>query len=195
MSPDNLTSHPFGWILALTSFVVLVVAILVFGKLNPKRPIIEGLKKGAYFSTDITFAYRPTSLFDMLRKYDRQVYFDAHRRFIKYDLIFALVYTAAAVIIILYLYGLFAPYVPAWFRHLWLLPLIGGACDILEGISMWGILDAYKDGPLVRLPTMLALFSSAMTTLKIIFLGATFVLLLLGGIALVGKNVWPLFKH
>lgn len=198
MSPDNLAANPIGWKLALASLAFLSVAIGVFGWLDAKRPIIEGLdgeeKKKNYFSTDTTFAYKPGKLFQMLGKYDKPDYFAAHRRFIKYDFAFAISYAVLAALIITYLQNALAhsPGDPTRPQYLWLAPIIAAAFDILEGITMWFILNAYKQGQPATEPTALALFSSAMTTCKILFLVATFVLLLTGGAALIFKKVWHL---
>ena len=198
MSPDNLASNPVGWKLALASLLFLLLIVGLFGKLDPKRPIINDLdgeeKKKNYFSTDTTFGYGPGRLFEMLGRHYKPSHFDAHRRFIKYDLLFALLYAAAAAVVIVYLQNALAhtPGDPSRPSYLWLAPLAAGAFDILEGLSMWLILDAYKNGTPESPPTALALFSSAMTMGKIFFLVATFALLITGGAALVLKKVWHL---
>jgi hypothetical protein len=189
MSPGNPASNPFGWKLASAAVVAFFAAVAVFAWLDPKRPIIEGLQ-GDYFSTDQTFRYTPGRLFKMLGEhYDKSEYFDAHRYFIKVDFVFALVYTAAGVVVILYLHGALAPGVPAWLRYLWLIPLVVGACDILEGVSMWRILDAYGGGPPASPPTTLALFSSAMTSVKLVFMYLFAGILLAGVVALVFRKL------
>ncbi|MCA1635038.1 MAG: hypothetical protein LC802_15450 [Acidobacteria bacterium] len=197
MWPDNLTANPIGWKLALASLLFLFFVISLFGYLDPKRPIIDDLngeEKKRYFSTDTTPGYGPGKLFQMLGTHYQPGHFDAHRRFIKYDLGFAVLYAAAAAIIIVYLQNALAhtPGDPSRPYYLWLAPLIAGAFDILEGVSMWCVLNAYKNGAPEDLPTAMALVSSAMTMGKILFLVATFVLLITGGAALVLKKVWHL---
>jgi hypothetical protein len=188
MSPDNLAPNPVGWNLAWAAVVAFLAAAALFSWLDPKKPVIEGLK-GNYFSTDQTFRYTPDRLFTMLGEhYDKREYFDAHRYFIKVDFVFALVYAAAGVVVMLYLYGPLAPHVPAWLRYLWLIPLVAGVCDVLEGVSMWRILDAYEGGRPASPPTTLAAFSSAMTSVKLVLMYLLAGLLLVGGIALVFRK-------
>ena len=197
MWPDNLAANPVGWKLALASLLLLFSVIGLFDYLDPKRPIIDDLNsegKKRYFSTDTSFGYGPAKLFRMLGTYDQPRHFDAHRRFIKYDLGFAVLYALASAIIIVYLQNELAhtPGDPSRPEYLWLVPLIAGAFDILEGVSMWCVLDAYKTGTPRDLPTAMATVSSLMTMGKILFLVATFILLLTGGVALVLKKVWNL---
>lgn len=197
MSPDNLASNPFGWKFALAALVFLVVVVGVFGKLDPKRPIIDdlnGAEKKNYFSTDTAFVYTPGKLFKMLGEHYKSHHFDAHRRFIKYDLAFAILYSVAAAVIIVYLQNALAhtPGDPSRPRYLWLAPFVAGAFDILEGLSMWLILNAYRNGTPANPPTALALFSATMTMGKTFFLIATSILVITGGAALVLKKVWHL---
>jgi hypothetical protein len=197
MSPDNLASNPVGWKLALAALLFLFLVIGVFDKLDPKRPIIDDLNGGGktdYFSTDTAFVYAPGRLFEMLGKYCAPRHFDAHRCFVKYDLAFALLYAAAAAVIIVYLQNALAhtPGDPSRPSYLWLAPLFAGAFDILEGLSMWAILNTYRKGPTAWWQTALALFSTTMTMGKTLFLVATSILLITGGAALVLKKVWHL---
>lgn len=197
MSPDNLASNPVGWKLALAALVFLIVVIGVFGKLDPKRPIIDdlnGAEKKNYFSTDTAFFYTPGKLFKMLREHYKPPHFEAHRRFIKYDFAFAFLYSVAAALIIVYLQNALAhtPGDPSRPRYLWLAPLAAGAFDILEGLSMWLVLDAYRNGTPENPPTALALFSATMTMGKTFFLVATTILVITGGAALVLRKVWHL---
>jgi hypothetical protein len=198
VSPDNLASNPVGWKLALAALLFLFLVIGVFDRLDPKRPIIDdlnGAEKKNYFSTDNAFFYAPGKLFKMLGEhYKSPSHFDAHRRFIKYDLAFALLYSVAAAVIIIYLQNALAhtPGDPSRPHYLWLAPLAAGAFDILEGLSMWLILNAYGNGTPANPPTALALFSATMTMGKTLFLVATAALLITGGAALVLKKVWHL---
>jgi|GEM_PF-4867330 len=198
MSPESLASDPVGWKLAAASFVFLLLLVGAFGWLDPKRPIIEGLdgpgQKKNYFSTDTSFGYAPGRLFEMLGKYRRPEHFAAHRRFIRYDFVFALLYGAAAALVIAYLQGALArsPGDPARPHYLWLAPVLAAAFDLLEGATMWLILRSYEQGPPASRPTALAAFSSLMTMGKILLLVVTFVLLLTGGAALILKKVWRL---
>jgi hypothetical protein len=194
MSPDNLASNPVGGTLAWAALVALVAAVAVFTWLDAKKPIKDGLQE--YFSTDTTFNYKPARLFGMLRKYhdqaddrDRQKYFDAHRYFIKVDFVFALVYTVASIILILYLSGALSPPFPSWLRHLWLIPLVVGVCDILEGFTMWRVLEDYRGGLPVSPPTITARLSSALTSVKIIFMYPLGGLLLVGAVAFLLKKL------
>lgn len=191
MSPDNFASTQYGWLIALAAFAVLIFAVVGFGIVDPKRPIIEDLNgKDKYFSTDSSAGYSPGKLFEMLGTHYNASHFVAHRRFIKYDFAFAVLYAVTSALIIIYLQGALAPGDPARWRYLWLAPVLAGLFDILEGVSMLYVLDAYKGGTPKILPTAMAQFSSLMTTGKTLFIVATAALLSTGGAGLVLKKVW-----
>lgn len=177
MSPDQFIVRYSSPLLAL---VILVGTSLLLDRFNPKNGIIERLGKD-YFSTDQTPFYSPQKLFDMLDRYsdeDRR----AHVRFIYLDLVYPLIYSVTAAILLAYLLPVSLPALHAKFPYLSLLPFAVAVFDYLENLSLLYILQHYRaNAPLFGV----ARFSSAMTTSKLFLMYATAGLLLIGLVALV----------
>jgi hypothetical protein len=153
---------------------------MLLGRFNPKNNITERLGKD-YFSTDQTWFYSPHKLFDMLDRYsdeDRR----AHVRFIYLDLVYPLIYSVTAAILLAYLLPVSLPALHARFPYLGLLPFAVAVFDYLENLSLLYILQRHEaNNPLFGM----ARFSSLMTTSKLFLMYAAAALLLIGSVALV----------
>ena len=173
---------------AWVALVVFVVSTVLLDLYNPKNMIRERLKD-KYFSTDMTPGYSPAKLFTMLDLYAPED-FVAHKRFLsRHDLIYPLLYGFSSLIMLAYLQGALAPGDTHRIKYLWAIPLGAMLFDYLENGSMYLIVNSYdKNSP----PTTLAIFSTVMTTFKLLFITVTLVLLLTGAVGLLLKKVWHL---
>jgi hypothetical protein len=169
MSPDQFFVKYSAPLLAL---VMLVGFSAFLNQFNPKNDIIRRLGDD-YFSTDQTWFYRPQQLFDMLDKYapeDRE----AHVQFIYLDLVYPVIYSLTAAILLASLLPILLPALQARCPYLSLLPVAAAIFDYLENLSMLWIVRRYSAN---YRPAGLALFSSAMTTFKLLLLSAMMLLL------------------
>ena len=189
MSIDTFVAAKSTSTLAWSALILLIASSTLLESLNPKNAVRERLKD-KYFSTDMTPAYGPGRLFTMLRLYEEDD-FKAHKRFLRrHDLIYPVLYGFSMTIMLAYLKGALAPGDDHRIKYLWAIPLGAMLFDYLENLSMYLILNNYDKNGVP--PTALAIFSSAMTTLKILFLAAALVLLLAGAAGLLLKKVWHL---
>lgn len=179
----SFRGHHAAFVAAL---LLLVASTGALSFLRPKEDIRRRLG-AAYFSTDRAFGYRPAELYAMLECYAGDDY-KAHKLFIFLDLFYPLLYSFSAAVMLGYLAPLVRADDHAPLHLLTLLPLAAALCDILENLSMLLILNLREGNPAGR-SNLLANFSSAMTTVKLIFIYATLLLLATGLLALLARLV------
>lgn len=175
----SFKGHHVAFAVALA---ILIVSTVALGAVHPKADIRRRLGPD-FFSTDTAFGYRADDLYAMLGKYESDDY-KAHKLFIALDLIYPLLYSISAAVMIGYLIPFVAGAEGAPRIHcLTLVPLAAAVCDLLENLSMLLILNL-REGNVAGRSNALACFSSAMTMAKLILIYAT-LLLTLVGIALI----------
>jgi hypothetical protein len=156
---------------ALLLFVLFSVWVL------PGQSAAAEKYAGTAGSPDQSFFYSPSDLYRMAEAYGeegRQAYVRARFTF---DLVFPVVYTLFLVTAISWLFGkAFAPDSP-W-RRANLAPLLGALFDFAENVSAAVVMARYPQ----RTPVFDVL-ASAFTPLKWLFVGGSFVLLLVGAVA------------
>jgi hypothetical protein len=134
-------------------------------------------------SPDTSFLYSPADLYDMAKAYGaegRQAYVRARFTF---DLVFPLVFTLFLTTSISWLYDrVFAP--GSRWRRANLLPLLGALFDYAENVSAAVVMVRYPQ----RTP-LLDVLASVSTPLKWLFVGGSFVLLLIGVVAVVRQGL------
>ena len=167
--------HHAAFVVAL---VVLVGSTVALGVWNPKDDIRRRLG-ASYFSTDMAFGYGADDLYAMLGKYGGDDY-KAHRLFILFDVLYPLLYSISAAVMLGYLLPHALPEEQyARVRYLTLVPLAAALFDLLENLSMLFVLNAHEGNPAGRSDGLVC-FSSAMTMLKTVFINATLFMLVYG---------------
>jgi len=175
---DGLHHVSRGWVAALALVVFLLFSALV---LPPQARQAEQASGGAG-SPDTSFLYSPADLYAMAEAYGaqgRQQYVRARWTF---DLVFPLVYGSFLITVTSWLFARAFPAASRWQRAN-LAPLFGTAFDFLENTATSLVMGRYP----ARTPVVDVL-APAFTLLKWLLLGASFVLLLVGLVATIGRR-------
>ena len=165
----------------LSSGRVTAAALLIFVLFSvwvlPGQSAAAERYAGSAGSPDQSFVYSPSDLYRMAEAYGvqgRQAYVRARFTF---DLVFPLVYTLFLVTSISWLFGkAFAP--DSTWRRANLVPLWGALFDFAENVSAAAVMARYPQ----RTP-VLDVLASLFTPLKWVFVGGSFILLLVGVVA------------
>jgi hypothetical protein len=159
-----------GWV-ALSA---LVVFLLFTALVLPGQSAIAEQVAGDAGSPDTSFTYSADELYRMAEAYGaegRSAYIRARFTF---DLVWPLVYAGFLVTVISWVYGR-ALQPDSWWQLANLVPLAGALFDYLENVSTSLVMGRYPDQL-----TVVATLASVFTSLKWIFLGGSFALLLAG---------------
>lgn len=155
-------------LVALGVFLIFTILVL------PRQTANAELNNAGAGSPDLSFYYSSDELYSMAEAYGeqgRQAYLQARWTF---DLLWPIVYTAFLSTAISWLFKLGAPLGSRW-RIANLIPLIGMLFDYLENISTSLVMLRYPQ------PCPLgAILAPIFTPIKWIFVGGSFILLLIG---------------
>jgi hypothetical protein len=170
-----------GWLYQVTNGWIALVALVVFVLFSvlvlPRQSTQTTGEAADAGSPDLALWYSPGALYNMAEAYGeqgRKAYVQARFTF---DLVWPLVYGAFLTTAISWLYArAFAPH-SRW-RLANLAPPIGVVLDYLENLSTSIVMLRYPS----RTP-VLDLLAPAFTAVKWLFVGASFVLLLVGIVA------------
>jgi len=174
------------WVSEASSGKVAAAGLLIFVLFSvlvlPGQSAAAEKYAGSAGSPDQSFFYAPANLYRMAEAYGvegRQAYVRARFTF---DLAFPLVYTLFLATAISWLFGrAFAPH-SLWQRAN-LVPLWGALFDFAENASAAAVMARYP----LRTP-VLDVLATAFTPLKWVFVGGSFILLLVGVVAAVRRR-------
>lgn len=167
-----------GWV-ALSA---LVIFLLFTALVLPGQSAAAEKVAGDAGSPDTSFYYSADQLYQMAEAYGaegRSAYIRARFTF---DLVWPLVYTVFLVTAISWLYGRAFPPDSRW-QLANLVPLVGALFDYLENVSTSLVMGFYPDQL-----TVVAALAPVFTSLKWIFLGGSFALLLAGMVIAVWRR-------
>jgi len=156
-----------GWVtlLGLVIFIAFMVLVLPGQATNTasdeKTP-------------DLSFMYSVTELYEMAESYGEQGRVDYVKARFTFDLVWPIVYTFFLVTAISWLFGKTTSAASIWQRAN-LFPILAMALDYLENISTSIVMVRFP----VQTP-IIDMLATVFTPLKWIFVGASFVLLLIG---------------
>lgn len=182
MSLDEFFTNIATARLALLALLVIIVSTLALGYFNPEKEIRKNVGN-KYLSIGMTFGYKPDDLYTMLDGFSEQNTKD-ERFFLILDLIYPLLYGFAGAILLAYLQRVYDPAAEVRNHYLWALPLCAMVCDWGENISMLLIQGNYvkRTGGLAQISNnirWLTEFSRIMTMLKLLFIYASVLLVLI----------------
>jgi hypothetical protein len=167
---DWLRRVSTGWVTLVALLIFLLFSALVL----PQQATRAEQETGSADSPDMSFFYTPRDLYQMAESYGeqgRQAYVGARFTF---DLVWPLVYTLFLVTAISWIFGkAFAP--DSRWQLANLAPLLGTLFDYLENLSTSMVMLRYPARTAV-----VDLLAPVFTALKWGFLGASFLLLLVG---------------
>jgi hypothetical protein len=159
-----------GWVALVSVVIFLLFSTLVL----PRQAAQADVATGEIGSPDMSLVYSPQTLYDLADAYGpegRQAYIRARFTF---DLVWPIVYTLFLTTAISWLYGRTFAVGSRW-QQANLIPLLGMLLDYLENISTSVVMARYPDAtPIV------VLLAPVFTLAKWVFVGGSFLLLLIG---------------
>jgi hypothetical protein len=169
--------------LALVALLVMLGSTYLLGRLNPSAEIEKSISPVPYVAIGMTFGYEPQAFYRMLDSINAQPkekkLKEKYEQFFYYDLIYPWVLAIAGALLIAYLQHSYNETRAVGPHYLWVLPIVAAVFDNAENISMLILLGRYDGKPMDGLLG----FSRLMTMLKIVFIFAYWVVIILLGVA------------
>ena len=156
---------------ALIVFLIFSVVVL------PGQSAVAAAYGGGSGSPDLSLFYSSNDLYQMAEQYGsagRDAYVRARFSF---DLVFPIIYTLFLVTAISWILGTITPEASSW-RMLNLAPILGMLFDFLENITASIVMSRYP-----ALSTISANLAPVFTFLKWVFVGGSFLILFISGLA------------
>jgi len=178
---------------AFIALLVLIASTVIIGALSPEDKIAPNINV-PYVAIGRTFGYESEPLYKMLDALNAQP--DGknrtlYRNFLYYDLIYPWFYGLAGAILLAFLQKNFNEQAAIKAHYFWTLPLLAALFDFGENISMLILLRLYDGKP----RNALLGFSQLMTMLKIIFICASFLMVVFATLMLIGAGIKALKKR
>jgi hypothetical protein len=167
---DWLYRMSTGWV----ALAALVLFLLFTALVLPQQAARSEEETGSTESPDTSGFYTPSDLYRLAEAYGEQGRRAYVRARFTFDLVWPLVYTFFLVTAISWVFGKALPPGSVW-RRLNLAPLLAAAFDFLENLATSLVMVRYPEQTAV-----VDTLAPVLTMLKWSFLGATFVLLLVG---------------
>jgi len=169
---EKLIQLSTGWVVlsSLAVFVVFVIFVLP----GQSAKASEGTAESG--TPDLSFAYSTGDLYEMAESYGEPGRTEYIRARFTFDLVWPLVYGAFLITAISWSFAKASPPESIW-RGMNLAPVLGVVFDFLENISTSIVMFRYP----ARTP-IIDMLATVFTPVKWIFVGASFVLLLIGGV-------------
>jgi len=159
-----------GWV----ALAGLVIFLLFTALVLPAQAADADIVSGEAGSPDMSFYYSSQQLYEMAEAYGengRDAYIRARFTF---DLIWPLVYTLFLSTAISWTFALFFPVESRW-RWVNITPILGMAFDYAENISTSLVMYSYP-----ATSDFLPIFAPVFTAIKWIFVGGSFILVVIG---------------
>ena len=176
---DWLRRVSTGWVALAALFIFLLFSALVL----PQQATKAEQETGSADSPDMSFFYSPSDLYRMAESYGergREAYVRARFTF---DLVWPLVYTLFLTTSISWVFSkAFGP--DSRWQRTNLIPLLGALFDYLENLSTSLVMLRYPDQTAV-----VDALAPVFTALKWGFLGASFLLLVVGTVVLAASTI------
>lgn len=170
--------HISAWLRQISmgsvTLAALVIFVLFIALVLPRQAASAETEAGEAGSPDSSLFYTPTDLYRMAETYGEEGRAAYVRARFTFDLIWPLVYTLFLATAISWVYGRAFPADSLWQRAN-LAPLLGALFDYLENLSTSLVMARYP----VHTPGV-DLLAPAFTLVKWVFVGGSFMLLLVG---------------
>jgi hypothetical protein len=167
-----------GWV----ALAALVIFLLFSALVLPNQAARAEAETGNAESPDMSLFYSPDELYRLAEAYGAEGRAAYIRARFTFDLVWPLVYTLFLTTAISWIFGKGFP-VHSWWHRANLAPVLGALFDYLENISTSVVMGRYPDQTAV-----VDQLAPVFTLVKWVFVGGSFVLLLIGGV--VGVSSW-----
>ncbi len=178
---DGLQRVSKGWVAASAFVIFLVFTALVL----PQQSAMVDLYSGGAGTPDTSIYYTADDLYQMARAYGevgREAYIRARFTF---DVLWPILYTFFLTTSISWLYAKFVS-THRWYRRANLIPLAGAVFDYMENISASLVMWRYPERTV-----LVDVLAPIFTLLKWVFIGASFLLLVVG----VVLGIWRVLRR